>query len=228
MKKTMAAVKRVCVFCYGSNGVEQVRSRCRNAAIKSEAARLIGWRRVFAGKSRKWDDGGVASIVRVGGVAAGGETPGLAAAGAGVAATVATAATTAATAATAATTATAAATAATATAATATAATATAAATPKTTQTSADDTIFGSVVWLSLAELELLDQHEGCYEPRTPDPSKNRYYRQLVQINLGTGRDSETGASEKMTEGEVYVRTSHEWECVFSWPREFARRTSRG
>ena len=162
------ASKRICVFCYGSNGVEQVRERCMNEAIKSEAARLVGWCRVFAGKSRKWDDGGVASIMRVGGVGSdGGARTG--------------------------------------------AVTFSASATASATGTDIESTIFGSVVWLSQAELELLDEHEGCYEARSRDPSLNRYYRARVEIDLGT----EEGSGER-TEGEVYVRTSHEWECVLA------------
>ena len=139
--------KRIAVFCYGSNGIEQVRSRCKNVSIQSEAARLPGWRRVFAGKSKKWDGGGVASILRV-------DTPSSSCAD--------------------------------------------------------EDTIFGSVVWLTPTELEMLDAHEGCYEPRVQDVSVNRYYRARVNICLGTGNAAD--AAETTTEGEVYVRTSHEWE----------------
>ena len=52
------------VFSYGSNGVTQMRERCQNGTLTAVAAYLPGYRRIFAGLSRKWDGGGIASIVQ--------------------------------------------------------------------------------------------------------------------------------------------------------------------
>ena len=49
------------VFCYGSNGIEQMRDRCRNDALIARSARLPGASRVFGGWSERWD-GAVASV----------------------------------------------------------------------------------------------------------------------------------------------------------------------
>ena len=56
---------RTPVFCYGSNNIEQIRSRCKNPWLQSEPALLRGWVRVFAGDSSTWGGGGVASVVPV-------------------------------------------------------------------------------------------------------------------------------------------------------------------
>ena len=47
------------VFSYGSNGVTQMRERCQNDTLTAVAAYLPGYRRIFAGLSRKWDGGGI-------------------------------------------------------------------------------------------------------------------------------------------------------------------------
>ena len=52
------------VFCYGSNGLEQLRERCENPSLTAQAALLPGWVRCFAGQSKRWT-GAVASIVRI-------------------------------------------------------------------------------------------------------------------------------------------------------------------
>eukprot|EP00054_Salpingoeca_dolichothecata_P013837 m.77486 g.77486 ORF g.77486 m.77486 type:complete len:447 (+) comp20680_c0_seq1:172-1512(+) len=54
---------RTPVFCYGSNGVAQLRERCLNDCLTSSAAFLKGYLRVFAGKSQRWDGGAVANIM---------------------------------------------------------------------------------------------------------------------------------------------------------------------
>jgi len=55
--------KKTPVFCYGSNGIEQIRARCKNSKIQSRAAKLEKFVRIYAGEAPKWDGGGVASIL---------------------------------------------------------------------------------------------------------------------------------------------------------------------
>lgn len=62
MASTNAEADVTLVFCYGSNGVEQVRERVENPAVTAHAASVRDWVRVFAGFSKRWN-GGVASIV---------------------------------------------------------------------------------------------------------------------------------------------------------------------
>eukprot|EP00316_Scyphosphaera_apsteinii_P012242 CAMPEP_0119318312 /NCGR_PEP_ID=MMETSP1333-20130426/46027_1 /TAXON_ID=418940 /ORGANISM="Scyphosphaera apsteinii, Strain RCC1455" /LENGTH=407 /DNA_ID=CAMNT_0007324457 /DNA_START=22 /DNA_END=1245 /DNA_ORIENTATION=- len=50
------------VFCYGSNGIEQMRERCRNPKLTARKARLPGSIRVFGGWSSRWG-GAVASVL---------------------------------------------------------------------------------------------------------------------------------------------------------------------
>ena len=57
----MAKGTRFPVFCYGSNGIEQMRDRCRNDALTARRARLPDASRVFGGWSERWD-GAVASV----------------------------------------------------------------------------------------------------------------------------------------------------------------------
>ena len=54
--------RTVPVFCYGSNGIEQLRERCENASLAARPAVLEGYERIFAGFSSRWE-GGVASVV---------------------------------------------------------------------------------------------------------------------------------------------------------------------
>lgn len=56
--------ERHAVFSYGSNGVAQLRERCQNDALTAEAAFMPSYRRIFCGISRKWDGGGIASIIK--------------------------------------------------------------------------------------------------------------------------------------------------------------------
>ena len=56
---------RIPCFCYGSNSVAQLRERCKNDTLAAEAASLPGYRRFFAGTSKNWDGGGVASVMRI-------------------------------------------------------------------------------------------------------------------------------------------------------------------
>jgi gamma-glutamylcyclotransferase (GGCT)/AIG2-like uncharacterized protein YtfP len=51
------------VFCYGSNGIAQLRERCENQALIAIPASLPDYDRVFAGKSPKWG-GAVASLIK--------------------------------------------------------------------------------------------------------------------------------------------------------------------
>ena len=53
------------LFCYGSNGIEQVRRRVNNYSLKSYKCELPFYRRIFAGRSSGWQNGGVASIIHV-------------------------------------------------------------------------------------------------------------------------------------------------------------------
>jgi len=57
----MAEGTRFPVFCYGSNGIEQMRDRCRNDGLSARRARLPDASRVFGGWSQRWD-GAVASV----------------------------------------------------------------------------------------------------------------------------------------------------------------------
>ena len=57
----MAEGTRFPVFCYGSNGIEQMRDRCRNDRLMARRARLPDASRVFGGWSERWD-GAVASV----------------------------------------------------------------------------------------------------------------------------------------------------------------------
>lgn len=50
-------------FCYGSNNIQQIRDRVGNNKIISYPCILPYYLRIFAGKSAKWEGGGVASII---------------------------------------------------------------------------------------------------------------------------------------------------------------------
>lgn len=52
---------RMPVFGFGSNGLEQVRDRCKNPSLKAKKASLPGYVRFFAGENQYWQ-GGVASL----------------------------------------------------------------------------------------------------------------------------------------------------------------------
>ena len=56
-------MKRVVVFGYGSNGIQQLRARVGNSLLESEGAILRGYSRVFPYYSKTWV-GGVASVVK--------------------------------------------------------------------------------------------------------------------------------------------------------------------
>ena len=65
-------------FAFGSNSIEQLRERCQNPNLTARKAFLPGYRRIFAGSSKKWEDspgagGGVASLVDVSTTAKGGD-----------------------------------------------------------------------------------------------------------------------------------------------------------
>ena len=51
------------VFSYGSNGMAQLRDRCKNPEISGIPAILPDAVRIFAGTSKRWADGGVASVI---------------------------------------------------------------------------------------------------------------------------------------------------------------------
>ena len=127
--------ERFLCFCYGSNGIEQIRQRCKNAELQSEAALLRGWCRVFAGSSKRWGGGGVASIIP-----------------------------------------------------------------------SEGDAVHGSVVKLSMEELEMLDVFEGCdsSNPSSKD-NGNVYYRDEVSVEVGQGDTVST------TPAIAYIKTNREW-----------------
>ena len=54
---------RVPCFCYGSNGVEQIRSRVKNSSIQAHKAFVQEYSRIFCGYSRGWQ-GAVASLLK--------------------------------------------------------------------------------------------------------------------------------------------------------------------
>ena len=54
----------VLVFCFGSNGIEQLRERCKNPKLEAQKACLPGYSRIFAGTNARWN-GAVASITEV-------------------------------------------------------------------------------------------------------------------------------------------------------------------
>ena len=53
------------LFCYGSNSIEQVRSRVNNYSLKNYKCEVPFYRRIFAGRAHSWQNGGVASIIKV-------------------------------------------------------------------------------------------------------------------------------------------------------------------
>ncbi|EOD29048.1 hypothetical protein EMIHUDRAFT_234282 [Emiliania huxleyi CCMP1516] len=61
LTEALASGERFPVFCYGSNGIEQMRDRCRNGGLTSCRARLPDASRVFGGWSERWA-GAVASV----------------------------------------------------------------------------------------------------------------------------------------------------------------------
>jgi len=54
------------LFCYGSNHIEQVRSRVNNFTLISYKCELPFYKRIFAGRAESWQNGGVASIMYTG------------------------------------------------------------------------------------------------------------------------------------------------------------------
>ena len=50
------------LFCYGSNSIKQLQERLQIQNIKYRPAHLENYSRIFAGTSKKWQNGGVASI----------------------------------------------------------------------------------------------------------------------------------------------------------------------
>ena len=50
------------LFCYGSNSIEQLQNRLQIDNLKFKPAYIDNYSRIFSGKSRKWQDGAVASI----------------------------------------------------------------------------------------------------------------------------------------------------------------------
>ena len=51
------------VFSYGSNGVQQMRTRLENPKLQFRPAILPNFLRIFCGSAKRWDNGGVASVV---------------------------------------------------------------------------------------------------------------------------------------------------------------------
>ena len=49
-------------FAYGSNGTEQLKTRCKNSNLVSHKAAIRDYKRFFTGNSKKWGGGGVASL----------------------------------------------------------------------------------------------------------------------------------------------------------------------
>lgn len=56
----------IAVFCYGSNGIQQMRERCENEKLIANRAHLPEYARVFAGNSSRWK-GAVSSIIPLAG-----------------------------------------------------------------------------------------------------------------------------------------------------------------
>eukprot|EP00966_Prymnesium_polylepis_P205369 4759142-Prymnesium_polylepis.1 len=56
------SARRIAVFCYGSNGVDQLRERCQNPTLTAKAAHAPNHVLCFAGWSTRWQ-GAVATIV---------------------------------------------------------------------------------------------------------------------------------------------------------------------
>ena len=54
---------RLATFSYGSNSVEQLRTRCENGALTAEAAVLRGYKRIFGSWGERWG-GAVASLAQ--------------------------------------------------------------------------------------------------------------------------------------------------------------------
>lgn len=56
-------INKKCLFCYGSNSVEQIKDRLNiNRKISYSAAYIDNYTRIFCGISKKWDNSGIASI----------------------------------------------------------------------------------------------------------------------------------------------------------------------
>ena len=55
---------KIAVFCFGSNSAKQLRARVKNDTLISHASYLVGYKRIFAGKAKSWDGGGVASLIQ--------------------------------------------------------------------------------------------------------------------------------------------------------------------
>ena len=53
------------IFCYGSNGIDQIRERCQNPYLIARPALLQNYIRIFGGESKRWDHGAVASILNL-------------------------------------------------------------------------------------------------------------------------------------------------------------------
>lgn len=62
-RRVRASGGRLPCFCHGSNSVVQLRQRLQNPFLTAERGRVRGFQRIFAGYSRKWGGGGVASLV---------------------------------------------------------------------------------------------------------------------------------------------------------------------
>ena len=50
------------LFCYGSNNINQLRYRTKNPDLKSYKGLLLDHLRIFSGKSKMWNNSGVASL----------------------------------------------------------------------------------------------------------------------------------------------------------------------
>jgi len=50
------------LFCYGSNSIKQLQERLNIKNIKYTSAFIDNYSRIFAGSSKKWQNGGIASI----------------------------------------------------------------------------------------------------------------------------------------------------------------------
>lgn len=61
-KMTNSSLQKYYLFSYGSNSYHQINERTGSHIKKSKLGTLHGYVRVFAGKSARWDNGGIASI----------------------------------------------------------------------------------------------------------------------------------------------------------------------
>ena len=60
----MKSQNGIALFCYGSNHIDQIKARVNNHHIVSRKCELPFYKRIFAGKSNGWQNGGVASLIK--------------------------------------------------------------------------------------------------------------------------------------------------------------------